>query len=51
MRSKIPCVPLSVCSVYFGLFCYCLERHGLYGEYFETILDFQKRVVAEADEV
>ena len=30
--------------VYFGLFCYCRERHGLYGSYFEQILDFQKRL-------
>ena len=50
-------VPLSAgvhfdwCPVYFELFCYCRERHGLYGGYFELILDFQKRPVAAVDEV
>ena len=37
--------------VYFGLFCDCRERHGLYCGYFEQILDFQKRLVAAVDEV
>ena len=32
-------------------FTYCRVSHGPYFGYFETILDIQKRLVAEDDEV
>ena len=38
-------------TYYFGHFGYCRASHGPFFGYFETILDIQKRLAAEDDEV